>query len=111
MLNNGISVEDLHPACVKCIAERQVKFGPDYNKLKCDGIKNDVLSDIDTTSMDDGELDTARYLLDPWYWGKKEFAIHQRDAQEVMTKCTAKRKVSVSYTHLRAHETGRNLVC
>jgi len=93
MLNNGISVEDLHPACVKCIAERQVKFGPDYNKLKCDGIKNDVLSDIDTTSMDDGELDTARYLLDPWYWGKKEFAIHQRDAQEVMTKCTAKRKV------------------
>jgi replicative DNA helicase len=83
----------LHPACVKCIAAQKKRYPSDYNRLRCSGIKLDVLEGIDTTEMSPEEQESLRTWLDPWAWGIKEFAINPREYQEEMTKCSAIRKV------------------
>lgn len=83
----------LHPACIDCIAAQKKRYPGEFQKLKCSGIKLDVLEDIDTTGMSDDEKDALRYVLDPWEWGRKEFGFNDRSYQEVMTKCTAIRKI------------------
>ena len=101
----------MHPACVKCIAERQAKYGAEYARLECSGIKEDVTEGIDFTMYPEAEREQTRQalrtVLDPILWGASEFNLEIRDYQELMVKCTATRKMSrtgrrVGKTHAMA---------
>lgn len=83
----------MHPTCVNCIAVRKQRYGVDWDKVKCNLIKEDALEGYATDDMSDEEKQTLRTLLDPYAWGIKEFGINPRDYQDDMVNCTATRKI------------------
>lgn len=89
-----MNTETKHPACIECIATRKKRFGDDWNKLKCSGIKVDYLDEYpDAQLMPEEDKLALRTLLDPYLWGCTNFNLNPRDYQEVMTNCTSTMKV------------------
>src|SRR5665213_2712690 len=57
------------------------------------------------------EVDLTNLVEDRHHGLLNDFVLQRRDAQRTLSPISLRYIDSVSYTHLRAHETGRNLVC
>jgi len=84
----------MHPACEACRAAHKKKYGADFTKLQCNGIKSDVLEGLPVEGCSSEEKEHLRDLLDISRWAKKQLGITLRFYQELMAKCTALRKVT-----------------
>lgn len=88
----------LHKACEECIAARKAKFGSRWNEVKCNGIYEDPLETLDTSSIQgpdrEQQLQALRVLMDPVAWIKAEVGLELRWYQELMVRCTAIQKMA-----------------
>lgn len=89
-----------HPICQRCIYKHEEHYKDAGFKVKCQGIceADELLPEEVTLLYDDEELEMAESLYNPVIWAYRNFGWEPRISkdeihyQEMMLRCTAKRK-------------------